>query len=341
MGKHMKKENTMQDYIRFIFSFLVIAIHYPPFDGQAWNSFFLLYCRIAVPFYIIISGFYFSPEQMGKWMKKIFLMYFAWEIVYLPLSIMKYSSCAQATSNSNAIAKAVFDFVFKGNYYHLWYFIALMQSAFFVWIVLSKFRLSHRLSLILACILYIFGYVFNVFNTISFNIPVIGPAMHLYVNAFESTYYSGIFMGLIYFLIGYLVREGTIKLSISMSFIMTILGIVLLPIEETISQSLCPHGQMEISLSLVLAVVGLFGISNHHIGLPKAGQKIKFPRILRKISTIIFGVHCWIGFFVNYLYGHGANELKYYLICILSIVAAIAIFCVSNTKQGKPLRVLY
>lgn len=337
----MKGENVIQDYIRFICAFIVIAIHCSPFSEKVWNSWFILGCRLAVPLFFILSGYYFSLTKPVNWFTKVVKMYLAWEIIYLPIIILKYYYLANDISGLDLFYKILIDFFFLGNYYHLWFFLGLCQAGFLAWLMLKKLNINYIVVLIIAFMLYLFGYVFNTFASYSFNIPVLGMIMARYSQIFESTYYNGIFMGFLFFIIGYLFRKGILYISYKKAICLVVFGAILVIIEETISQYMCPHGITEISLSMVSVVVGIFGISNSYSKYFKDTSS-QWARSLRKLSTLIYGIHCWTVFVINIIFSELNNVDKYFIICSLSLILSVGIYWLSNKyKCFHLLKLLY
>ena len=65
--------NTTLDFFKFLAAFLVIFIHVDPiFEGQA---FLLVFSRLAVPFFLVITGYYYPTmverNKEGVYLKKI------------------------------------------------------------------------------------------------------------------------------------------------------------------------------------------------------------------------------------------------------------------------------
>ena len=85
--------NGTTDGLRILLATLVVAIHTGPFSSLnlQLNSLFVnSVCRIAVPVFFIMNGYYlFSPgisiEKCGNYCLRLFKSYIIWSIVYLPI----------------------------------------------------------------------------------------------------------------------------------------------------------------------------------------------------------------------------------------------------------------
>ncbi|MDR3157002.1 MAG: acyltransferase [Lactobacillales bacterium] len=97
----MKKiRNGTLDFCRFIFSLLVVLLHFN--ITNAGNYFLNILgnslCRLAVPFFIFISGFYFFSQttddnrysEFHKILYKLTNLFINWLILYIPYTIILY-----------------------------------------------------------------------------------------------------------------------------------------------------------------------------------------------------------------------------------------------------------
>ncbi len=119
--------NASLDWLKLILSLLVIAIHCHLFKEQHHLVYFLSVngiCRIAVPLFLIINGYYFqSALQSGNWrpwIKRAAMLYFTWMIIYAPFWHL-YAFTNRPVLN---MAAAVLF-----GYQHLWYLAAVVFSA--------------------------------------------------------------------------------------------------------------------------------------------------------------------------------------------------------------------
>lgn len=82
---------TGVDWFKLFAAFLVVAVH-------SNLLFFKTIGRLAVPFFVIISSFFFfkkylyledgaKKERLWNFEKRIFLLLFWWDILYLPLAL--------------------------------------------------------------------------------------------------------------------------------------------------------------------------------------------------------------------------------------------------------------
>ena len=129
------------DIFRLIAAFLIVAIHTGPFAGvseTAEQCFTYGACRIAVPFFLMVSGYFvlsgFDCEdgrrRIFRTVKKLSVLYVAATVFYLPVSF--YSGRLPKISG-------IFKwFVFDGSFYHLWYLPGAVLGMLLAYVLLKK-----------------------------------------------------------------------------------------------------------------------------------------------------------------------------------------------------------
>lgn len=160
----MKKQNTSIANFRIIAASMVVAIHCYPFQSFAPKLDTLVTLtlfRVAVPFFLMVTGFYLIGPLAEKnhfanrlrikiFLKKQIQIYLIANLVYLPLAIY---------SGEISLRMSLFSFLqklfFDGFLYHLWYFPALILGVVLTSLLLQK--LSLKLLLIVSGGLYIIG----------------------------------------------------------------------------------------------------------------------------------------------------------------------------------------
>jgi surface polysaccharide O-acyltransferase-like enzyme len=167
------------DIFRLIAIVAVITIHTSPFRGDVVENetykyldvIFNQISRFAVPFFFIISGYFWGakirsgsdPMSSSIYMaKRILIIFLAWCFIYLlPLnlsSIYEYGALGPikvAYWNISNLAQDPVTLLLQGTKVHLWFLIgmlcALMVSTFFV---ITK---KTKLLIVLSISLYLFG----------------------------------------------------------------------------------------------------------------------------------------------------------------------------------------
>ena len=95
------KQYAAIDIARYVSALLVVCIHVYPFAGisETFNTYFIqTLCRLAVPFYFVVSGFFFfrkwDPDEeeaneahFKRYEWRILKLYLIWSVIYLPYVI--------------------------------------------------------------------------------------------------------------------------------------------------------------------------------------------------------------------------------------------------------------
>lgn len=175
MVNALKRNNTI-DLMRFVCAILVVAIHTHPFyDISEWAGVFgtLILPRIAVPFFLCVSGYFFikklneNSENCFKPIIKVVKIYAIWSVPYVVLNVL--SDIMDGEPIVQIVNNCLTDFFIKGSYYHFWYFPALIISML---IVVAFYKLKkQRLMFYISIALYIIGCVLRTYYHFVQNLP--------------------------------------------------------------------------------------------------------------------------------------------------------------------------
>lgn len=150
----MKNVNTGINQFRLIAAFMVVAIHCFPFQSFSKTLDILITLtlfRTAVPFFLMVTGFYLigpiatkrgypARLKVKKFLKKQVKLYVLVTLVYLPLAF--YSGVITFKTSVIQFFQLIF---FEGVLYHLWYFPALILCVLIVYCLLQRFTLRQVL----------------------------------------------------------------------------------------------------------------------------------------------------------------------------------------------------
>ena len=134
--------------------------------------------RDSVPFFFTVSAFLFfrridvqagwrdevNLAQLKHFLRRIGTLYLVWTIIYLPYTAIQLH-------NGASILRWLFDCVFNGSYYHLWFLPALMLATLIVYLL--YLNCGMKKSLIVCGLLYLAGSAVNVYGDVLCQIPVI------------------------------------------------------------------------------------------------------------------------------------------------------------------------
>ncbi len=200
----MKKEYTGVDIFKICAAFGVIAIHTD-------MPFLKVVGRLSVPFFAIISSFFFfkhffsldndieKKKYLFKFEKRMGLLILGWQIIYLPLAIEYFKRLV--INQHNSIIKYLYYFVYPGytnanGWGQSWYLIAMLIGIP-VFLFLIKYCHLYGMFLI-SGMLEIYYIAANEFGFLT-KLPVWG-----------TLYFPRL---IVYILIGYLFAKNSAKLT--------------------------------------------------------------------------------------------------------------------------------
>ena len=128
-----RKRNPGIDWMKLFAAWMVVAIHTYPFAGISEPAEILItrtLCRLAVPFFFLVTGFYVIPRCLeggrgGRaafvWFRKTAVLYGAAVLIYLPVNLY-----AGRLSGDFSARQALKEVLWNGTFYHLWYLPAVL-----------------------------------------------------------------------------------------------------------------------------------------------------------------------------------------------------------------------
>jgi len=218
----MTKQETYSgiDYFRMIAAVLIVAIHTSPLASFSATGDFIftrIIARVAVPFFLVTSGFFlisrysYNADKLRKFIKKTALFYAAAIVIYIPINI--YNGYF---SEDNLLPKIIKDIVFDGTLYHLWYLPAAIVGAVIAWYLVKQW--AYRKAFAVTLVLYIVGLFGDSYYGIAENIPSLNSFYHLIFQVSDYTR-NGIFFAPIFFVLGGYISDNKDKLSFKKSII--------------------------------------------------------------------------------------------------------------------------
>lgn len=215
------------DWFRIISAILVITIHTSPLlSFGEWPDFILtrVIARVAVPFFLMVSGFFVLPEipetkdltRLFRQLKRLGLLYIIAMVLYVP--IMIYSGYFGEGFSLAGLCK---DILINGTFYHLWYLPAAIFGLFFVGILLRYCK--DWVVLLLSGGFYVLGLLGDSYYGLTRGIPVL---KEMYDGIFSVSDYTrnGLFFVPVFLMLGYYLKKQEERRSrISTSYV--ILGL--------------------------------------------------------------------------------------------------------------------
>lgn len=279
----MKTSKISIDKFRILAALLIIAIHIFPLASinQTLDFIFThVICRIGVPFFFMVTGYFVLPraiEDKNKLIKytfKIIKVYAICIILYLPINL--YAGQLQSLT----IIEIVKNILINGTFYHLWYFPAVILGVWITYFLIK--HLNKEVVGIIVSMLYIIGIFGDSYFGISQKFAI---TSNIYKGIFSITDYTrnGLFYAPIFLNLGYNFGQLKLKISKRKNLAFIVISILLMIVEGLILRhfNLQKHDSMYFML-----VPTMFFVFNMIIQSNNENN-----RKLRNISTIIYIIH--------------------------------------------------
>lgn len=328
-----KKEYIAVDFFRFFCALLVVALHLHPFWQINYEFGFWLkeiFCRIAVPFFFVTSGYFLGEKikdkkQTGRYLRRLLMLYILYTIVYLPFIIYGYRLVGGTVFQK--ILRFFRHFVCIGSYVHLWYFVGLIVAVALIFILLNWCHLKPGKVLLITAVLYVLGVLGSSYMEFFWNIPIVNRIVSPYYRIFETTR-NGFFFGAFPVMAGCYMRLNAGKIVKRKYIVPAILCFGLMHLEVYFLKNRVIVGDYNYTFFTAATAIFLFltiAFVKTSTGYGKHGK------VLRSMSVLIFGVHLFVNGCVEKLgimLGLPVNAvLQFCLVVVLTIcIAGIVVF---------------
>lgn len=272
------------DTVKIFMACLVVAIHVYPFASvsQSFDFFFThVFCRIAVPFFLMTTGYFVLPKAMNdfqvlkKYTFKILGLYAICILLYLPVNLYAHTFDGMGFLE---ILQVIF---LNGTFYHLWYFPALILGMWLVYFVGFLVK-SKRVNFVIFLLLYFVGLFGDSYYSVISRNSFFPSFYHVIFTVFDYTR-NGVFYVPIFLYLGYVIR-GQKKSKISCySLSLFLVSLILMLIEGGILHFYNVQRHDSMYLLLIPTMYFLFS----YVRQFSRGNK----KQLRSIATVIYVIH--------------------------------------------------
>ena len=323
------------DIFRTIAAFMVIAIHTAPLSVWSESADLIIsycVCRIAVPFFMMVTGYFTiapyiracmagSEEERAAagravtvFVKKCLIIYAAATLLYLPLNI--YSGNLPRT-----VSGIIKDILVDGTFYHLWYFPAVVFGTLLI-AAAARLRIKPGIMLAGASILYIFGVFGDSWYGASEKIDLV-KLLYDGVFTVSSCTRNGLFFAPIFLLLGTLCAEIKAPASLCRAGLRVCFPIMLIEGFITYFAGWQRHNSMYLMLPLVMFF--LFKLL--------LGAKGEGNATVRNWTTLIYVIHPAALVCVRWAAGAAGLEnvfientfIEFITVSLLSLTASAAV----------------
>jgi serine/alanine racemase len=187
------------DRFRLIAALLVVGIHTYPFASYNGDlDYYIIHvaARIAVPFFLMTTGYFLKPSApSGTLIKKPLTLYALASALYLPVSVY-----AGYYSGGNVSAALIRNIFFDGMFYHLWYLPASVIGILLVVFLIRSLKISAVLGI--TGILYLLGLLGDSYYGVALKVPILNGIYDAMFGLFSYTR-NGLFYAPVFIAMGY------------------------------------------------------------------------------------------------------------------------------------------
>ena len=251
------------DALRVVLAVLVICLHGHVLADVDRRASYLMeqgLCRMAVPCFFIISGFYLErtdPRRFGGWLRHVLWLYLLWMALYAGFWWVDPIAFPLAF-----LARLAF------GYYHLWFLVALAAAGSLMFALRGV--ASRRLAA-LAALCAVPGVAMQYLGAYH----LLGGAIDYHLNQTNS-FRNFLFFGFPFLAIGFLLSRHDRTIALSQAAVMRLLaaGLVVLMLESGLNLRLVGAGRpFDILLSLYIAAPALF-LAARRVQIAGPGKEI-------------------------------------------------------------------
>ena len=312
MNNKIQMRSLSLDILKLFLSFFVVTGHLRPLFGE--DSFINPYisdgfCRVLVPCFFLISGFFLMPKLHDKkyftrYIFQLFVIYVVWSTFYLQFYY-------EGTSLTTILGRYIF------GWYQLWYLPALFTGAIFL-LLATKWVKNDIYLFIIVLFIYFMGHILDVTRVTS--------------GVMAQYYRNGFFIGFPFLYLGYLIRKYDFKTLLSTKVAITtlILGLIVLFTEVTV-YTLDGNKFSDLYLGALLICPSAVIICLRH---PFKVKNSIFVEYFSDISTGIYFIHLFFVFKMMHL------DYNIYMLPVIFLTSILASIPIIFINRHLPMRLL-
>ena len=316
----------MVDILRLVFAIGVAAIHTMAFQSVNENlriATSMGVCRIAVPFFFIVSGYFLynrinSEKEPKATLKRLLILYFIWVFIEL------ITLLPMVLSNLNIpIIILIKRLLLMGVTGSLWYISSLIITIFIISPLLKRNKIIPLL--IIGVILYLFGTTGDTYYGF-FENTMVSSLNLAYVSVFMMPQ-VGITEAVLFVTLGVIVNKYKLNEKIKKAGLLSIISIILLLIETFVlnKTGIAKDANMYLSAIIAAPLIFIWALNYDKNISPK------FTKACREYSLGIYCSHQIIminlAIFIPVLF---SNTLVRFLCTV--IISALVVTGIRKTK---------
>lgn len=329
-----KERNLTLDVCRVIFALLVILVHYG--HGMVVMTIANSFGRLAVPFFMMTTGFYFFAEQptsfrVKRTVQKMMGMLGFWMLLYLPYAMVTYQHMSVAKLVASIIRTFFGINMFMGPAWYIWAMVVgLVAVSWFA--VHNWMRQAAVISLLFGAIAVLTtsygGWLVTLSPTLASVIAFVYPA-------------CSIITGFAWLTMAYYARGWFDRYKLAQAdWILTawLIGAIVLVGETLLIESagLAFKTYTDMLFSLpVMALLTVWLIQSKG----KLTTDVRLTRLLRRASVLLFFWQVYAGALAKWVMTRGLGVDQYVLTVWFSLIFTVSYLVAVHLTDAKALKI--
>jgi serine/alanine racemase len=314
--------------MKLLMAFFVMVVHFSPFKTIDPLLHFISihgFTRIAVPFFILSSGYLISEngkigeKRLSKTLKKLAKLYVFWTLLYSPLILAQVVYSPDSTPWWINLTRNVF---FEGSFIHLWYLIATIIGLLIVTRLMAWMNM--KLVVLVVLLLFILGVLGDSYYGWSITVPVLS-SFKAVLFQFIRTTRNGIFFAPIFLIGGILIKQFQPHFKKTTLLITLVTFIILSLVEILLLRNAGWARDYNMTFSILPLSITAFLLALHiHVSFDTQRYK--------EIAATLFYIHIGVYVFIQFILTSGDvtqfrnyGFLAFVLTLILSMLLTLLI----------------
>ncbi|EHU1603645.1 acyltransferase family protein [Acinetobacter baumannii] len=306
----MMQRNLSLDFLKVVLSFFVVGLHCSFLVDVNTDAYFATVhgiFRLAVPIFLIISGYYFfnitTKEALKSWIIRIGSLYLIWMLLYAPFWFK--------------LDHPIYTlFTLLNGYYVLWYLSGTLISGLAVYFLRNK-RTIALIATILS--LYCIGFTIQTLGNFHFLPSKLDKLFNL--NFFHR---NAFFMCMPFFITGFLIRKHALEQKLKIGLFTLVIALAAVMIEGVLQSRFISNTEgLDQLLTLLIAAPIVF-LYFKNITINGTSKE------LANFSTAIYLIHPFFILTINYLHLNLNSVLLTTVVLLLSIISALILLVINR-----------
>lgn len=304
------QRNLSLDFLKVVLSFFVVGLHCSFLVDVNTDAYFATVhgiFRLAVPIFLIISGYYFfnitTKEALKSWIIRIGSLYLIWMLLYAPFWFK--------------LDHPIYTlFTLLNGYYVLWYLSGTLISGLAVYFLRNK-RTIALIATILS--LYCIGFTIQTLGNFHFLPSKLDKLFNL--NFFHR---NAFFMCMPFFITGFLIRKHALEQKLKIGLFTLVIALAAVMIEGVLQSRFISNTEgLDQLLTLLIAAPIVF-LYFKNITINGTSKE------LANFSTAIYLIHPFFILTINYLHLNLNSVLLTTVVLLLSIISALILLVINR-----------